>query len=422
MPALLLLLLVRCGAEEKLADFTSTYLFVTPPETQTAVTFQLSFVPRMPLNASDVVWITLPRFTSGSGTKTPGQSKALDIAPSIYFDATWAEGDFHSEDDPYRNSTLILRVKGSRWVESGKQIDVFVYDTNGIRVYCGFDRASATTRTEGFLLRTNATGGNQDPVDLEDSDIVGNGCEAMLGCLGRGVCDYCTERCNCYEKLGDGDDTSRYGTRSVDCTLTNCPRGLGFSGLPVSETKAHFDVECSNAGLCESQTGNCECFDGFTGIACERQTCFSDCSGHGQCVTMSNFPHLDTALPLNSADDLVYGSHEGQVSGVAWDFNTISGCVCDSKWPVGSDGYDLPEFFGPDCSLQHCESSDDPVTTVDDTLWAASNTTTTSSALRHVDCANRGLCNFGFGKCECFAGFIGSACDRLIQNAEVVRI
>ena len=29
-------------------------------------------------------------------------------------------------------------------------------------------------------------------------------------------------------------------------------------------------AECSNAGLCNRDTGKCECFDGYTGLACQR--------------------------------------------------------------------------------------------------------------------------------------------------------
>lgn len=43
------------------------------------------------------------------------------------------------------------------------------------------------------------------------------------------------------------------------------------------------DVECSDAGLCDRDTGECRCFDGYDGSACQRSACPNDCSGHGQC-------------------------------------------------------------------------------------------------------------------------------------------
>lgn len=47
----------------------------------------------------------------------------------------------------------------------------------------------------------------------------------------------------------------------------------------------------------------------------------------------------------------------------------IFGCVCDSKWQVGLGAGQTqePEWFGPDCSLRHCPSGDDPSTDVDET-------------------------------------------------------
>ena len=46
----------------------------------------------------------------------------------------------------------------------------------------------------------------------------------------------------------------------------------------------------------------------------------------------------------------------------------IYGCVCDSSWEVGLGAGQTqePEWFGPDCSLRHCPSGDDPTTTEED--------------------------------------------------------
>lgn len=56
----------------------------------------------------------------------------------------------------------------------------------------------------------------------------------------------------------------------------------------------------------------------------------------------------------------------------------IYGCVCDSAWEVGLEAGQTqePEWFGPDCSLRHCPSGDDPVTLDDET--DCSNVTSTS--------------------------------------------
>jgi hypothetical protein len=47
-----------------------------------------------------------------------------------------------------------------------------------------------------------------------------------------------------------------------------------------------------------------------------------------------------------------------------WDEEKIFGCVCDSTWTVGlgSGQTQMPEYYGPDCSLMRCPSNDDPLT------------------------------------------------------------
>ena len=67
----------------------------------------------------------------------------------------------------------------------------------------------------------------------------------------------------------------------------------------------------------------------------------------------------------------------------------------------------------------HCPSADDPLTTAIETdcsnvLAANSNHTGASGNKCQVDCANRGLCDYATGKCNCFDGFYGTACT--LQN------
>lgn len=59
----------------------------------------------------------------------------------------------------------------------------------------------------------------------------------------------------------------------------------------------------------------------------------------------------------------------GEDDTITWDEEMIYGCVCDSAWEVGlgSGETQEPEWFGPDCSLRHCPSGDDPNTVEDET-------------------------------------------------------
>ena len=102
----------------------------------------------------------------------------------------------------------------------------------------------------------------------------------------------------------------------------------------------------------------------------------------------------------------------------------IYGCVCDSSWPVGlgSGQVQQAEWFGPDCSLRHCPSGDDPRTPlVDETTCF--NITAPGSLYRgqpgnicQVDCSNRGLCDYSSGVCNCFYGYKNINCAEIIET------
>ena len=77
-------------------------------------------------------------------------------------------------------------------------------------------------------------------------------------CSGRGICNSSVQ-CECYE-----------GFEGADCSERSCPMGTAFSDSASSTDVAHHLKECSGRGLCDKQTGLCECMQGFTGIACER--------------------------------------------------------------------------------------------------------------------------------------------------------
>lgn len=99
-------------------------------------------------------------------------------------------------------------------------------------------------------------------------------------------------------------------------------RGNAWVGTVSNVNDLHPQVECSNKGLCDRKTGECQCFPNYDGMACERTICPNKCSDAGICFTESQ---------LASEADRTYST--------PWDADKQVGCICD----LGRRG--------PDCSL-----------------------------------------------------------------------
>ena len=87
-------------------------------------------------------------------------------------------------------------------------------------------------------------------------------------------------------------------------------------------------VGCSNRVYCNRENVECECYDGYDGMACQRQKCAEDCNDRGFC------------LPVK-----LIAERANAVYTTPWDANKIWGCLCD------------PGYRGPSCKLQvhiHC--------------------------------------------------------------------
>lgn len=107
------------------------------------------------------------------------------------------------------------------------------------------------------------------------------------------------------------------------------------SDLQELQNSAHYYMECSNKGKCDRTTGECQCYDGYDGVACQRASCPgypNSCSGHGTCKTIEQLAHSDN----------------GNVYKL-WDRKTTMGCECDAG------------YAGADCSQRQCKSGVDPL-------------------------------------------------------------
>lgn len=107
------------------------------------------------------------------------------------------------------------------------------------------------------------------------------------------------------------------------------------SDLQTLTDTAHYYMECSNKGRCDRSTGECQCFEGYDGVACQRASCPGyphSCSGHGVCKSIRQLANADN----------------GNVYEL-WDKHTTMGCECDAG------------YTGPDCSQRLCKYGVDPL-------------------------------------------------------------
>lgn len=172
-------------------------------------------------------------------------------------------------------------------------------------------------------------------------------------------------RCTCYSRPGSDEPA----WTENDCSLRTCPKGKAWSDLASGNHEAHAKEECSMAGTCNRKTGECECFSGYEGKACERSLCPNDCNGRGRCVTQE-----------------ILAYEASKTYSEPWDAQKEAGCVCD----IGARG--------PDCSLEECATGIDP-----------RGSPMANSFGR--DCSGRGICDYSTGLCHCFSGYYGVGCS-----------
>lgn len=126
-----------------------------------------------------------------------------------------------------------------------------------------------------------------------------------------------------------GDAIYKYGTTEQFPAMRD-------SLSVVMDNTAHYYMECSNKGVCDRDAGECTCFDGYEGSACQRASCPATkagvCSGHGTCRSIFN-------LAADDADN-----HYN-----LWDQDSTLGCDCDAG------------YSGPSCADRVCKYGFDPL-------------------------------------------------------------
>jgi len=147
-------------------------------------------------------------------------------------------------------------------------------------------------------------------------------------CSGHGSCGV-DDVCTCWKNW-----------QGFDCAERTCEFGIAWA--TDSSFDPHYYAECSAKGICDRETGECVCFDGYTGAACKRSVCPNDCSGHGKCRLIQDLPNANSPVAYT-----------------LWDTDKIQGCVCDGG------------YTGADCSQRLCPRGDDPMTTCGETTTNA---------------------------------------------------
>lgn len=153
--------------------------------------------------------------------------------------------------------------------------------------------------------------------------------------LGRSQCqDNCNQHgictthstCSCFA-----------GYEGSDCSIKMCPTGPRYADVASSEDKAHAFAQCSGQGTCDTSTGLCTCFPGYTGYNCQKPSCPNNCGNHGVCISLREAARTYDGWTLNHTTTYTL-----------WDADVSFGCQCDPGWS------------GHDCTIKSCDKGLDP--------------------------------------------------------------
>lgn len=161
-------------------------------------------------------------------------------------------------------------------------------------------------------------------------------------CSGHGSC-LTDDVCACYDNYGVGLTLD-----SGDCSQRVCPFEISWVDSPNKAGRFHKYAECANRGICNRDSGECECFDGYEGKGCARTSCPNDCSGHGTCEFIEDTTFAST---YNDYTNRYFSIESMTFPYPNWDEHKTRGCVCDATYgdidcskrmcPYGTDVLDV---------------------------------------------------------------------------------
>lgn len=156
-------------------------------------------------------------------------------------------------------------------------------------------------------------------------------------CSGHGTCGL-DDTCDCYDNWRMGDEDGG------DCSDRVCPYEIAWVDNPDVDGNIHRYSECSGRGICNRETAQCECFEGYAGKGCQRTTCPNECSGHGTCEYLEDLPFASVWGDYSKAIDQ---QQMNDFTFYDWDVKKTRGCLCD------------PQYTDVDCSRRMCPKAND---------------------------------------------------------------
>jgi len=274
-------------------------------------------------------WITANDVTGCSRRRRALQSGTTTATHTVTYSMPLSSTGFQTTEGLYKNVAEAMSEKASTVVRvalAAKCECTVALDSISIDL--------SEEDVEARRLQAAADEGSPAPGPISEYYA---GADCPNGCSGHGSCS--TNGCVCWSNWGNGDETGGA------CDQRKCPYTIAWVDTPSSENKAHALRECGGRGLCDRATGDCACFEGYTGQGCRRTVCPNDCSGHGTCEYLAELRN-DLGDDFKWTGNLATRDQYDFEFPLLWDAHKTRGCVCDAKWT------------GLDCSTRMCPRGD----------------------------------------------------------------
>jgi hypothetical protein len=318
---------------------------------------------------------------------------------------------------------------------------------------------------EGDNVFAPSSNRNADAYNGGTRQLVDGGVHTYAECSSQGICDRTTGTCNCFD-----------GYTGKGCRRTVCPNDCSGHGVCSRNVDANWEYATTDAPSLMyatqywdgEKTMRCQCDRGYEGPDCSDRicphgddvltTCAVDSNHDTQIITFAdpssdfNTQQAAGGAPLFytlTFEDHFGGSYKTHPIALNLDDNANAGeaqaaleALPNSAIPsvqVAADGLVITVSFTDTATtgkqntliatIVHADQTCDqggqqPYTenhadldTVSVTVVHQDLADTDSTYEENVPCGNRGICDSSVGKCECFEGHTGEACE--IQSVYV---